>query len=232
MTSPALKNAITVGRTKYLKNVRAPSFATMLKRGKLNKKLGDKVQTKKWKSMTMYSLTLEERATCPSTCKQWETCYGNNMPFGHRFDHTHPDFYTKLESELEQLNEKHPDGFVVRLHVLGDFFSTHYVVKWQYWLHKYPALRVFGYTHWERTSDIGSMIKTINRVYKDRWAIRFSDDPSTQFSAHVTPDADLAYQDADKYDGIICPEQTGRTKSCTTCGYCWTSQRPVIFIEH
>lgn len=232
MTSQALKNAIVVGRTKYLKNVREPSFATMLKRGKQNKKLGDKIKHKKWKSMTMYSLTLEERATCPSTCKQWETCYGNNMPFGHRFDDTHPDFFKTLDAELETLNTKHPDGFVVRLHVLGDFPNTTYVAKWQSWLHKYPNLHVFGYTHWERATDIGQMLANINRVYKDRWAVRFSDDVSTNYSAHVAANTDAAHSAAKQLNGIICPEQTGFTESCASCGYCWTSERPVIFIEH
>lgn len=231
MTSPALKNAIQNGRTKYLKNVREPSFATMLKRGKLNKKLGDKIKHKKWKSMTMYSLTLEERATCPSTCKQWETCYGNNMPFGHRFNHTHPDFYAKLDAELTELNRKHKDGFVVRLHVLGDFPSSHYVIKWQWWLHKFSNLHVFGYTHWEWTTDIGHLLSNMNRIYNDRWAIRFSDDMQSSYSAHVAlpHDADAV---AAQVDGIICPEQTGAVDSCASCGYCWTSERPVVFIEH
>ena len=231
MTSPALKNAIVSHRTKYLKNVREPSFATMLKRGKQNKKLGDKIKHKKWKSMTLYSLTLEERATCPSTCKQWETCYGNNMPFGHRFDHTHPDFYKKLNAELAELNEKHPDGFVVRLHVLGDFFSEYYVVKWQYWLHKYKNLHVYGDTHWPWTTDIGNMLSTLNDVYPNRWSVRFSDDMDTPFSAHVTSEKD-ANIIASQVGGVVCPEQTGKTDSCASCGYCWTSTQPVVFIEH
>lgn len=68
----------------------------MLKRGKQNKKLGDKITIKMWKGMTMYSLTLEERATCPTDCEQWDNCYGDNMPFAHRFDHTDPDFIATL----------------------------------------------------------------------------------------------------------------------------------------
>ena len=203
----------------------------MLKRGKQNKKLGDKIKHKKWKSMTMYSLTLEERATCPSTCKQWETCYGNNMPFGHRFDHTHPEFYQKLDAELEQLNAKHTTGFVVRLHVLGDFPSVHYTVRWQSWLHKYPNLHVFGYTHWERTTDIGHVLHNLNSVYTDRWAVRFSDDLATPYSAHVAL-PDNATEIAKEVNGIVCPEQTGATDNCSSCGYCWTSERHVVFIEH
>ena len=85
--------------TRYRKGVKAPSLS-MLKRGEQNKKLGDKITKGAWKGMTMYSLTLEERATCPSDCQQWDNCYGDNMPFAHRFDHTQADFINNLEQQL------------------------------------------------------------------------------------------------------------------------------------
>ena len=211
--------------TRYQKGVKAPSLS-MLKRGKQNKKLGDKVEVKMWKGMTMYSLTLEERATCPSDCEQWDNCYGDNMPFAHRFDHTHPDFKPMLEKQLEELNRKHPEGFVVRLHVLGDFYDGLYAVQWQLWLHLYENLHVFGYTHHKYNSQIGSMIGNINRLHPTRFRIRFSDDDSVSFSAHVV------YVNKEFPDRIVCPEQLGKTASCTTCGYCWASDNPVVFLEH
>jgi len=195
----------------------------MLKRGKQNKKLGDKVEVKMWKGMTMYSLTIEERATCPMDCEQWDNCYGDNMPFAHRFDHTDPTFITQLAIQLDELNRKHPEGFVVRLHVLGDFYSTLYVARWQLWLHKFKNLRVFGYTHHKQATEIGEMISNVNQIYPERFRIRFSDDKTTEFSAHVNRDDE---------SGITCPEQLGKTPSCTTCGYCWASNNPVFFIEH
>lgn len=202
----------------------------MLKRGKQNKKLGDVVTVKMWKGMTMYSLTLEERATCDEDCLQWDNCYGNNMPFAHRFDHTHKDFYPSLEAQLKQLNGKHQSGFVVRTHVLGDFFNTRYIKQWGKWLNKFPNLHVFGYTHWALASDLGQLIQTLNNEHKQRFKVRFSDDLSTDFSAHVakshTDQASLLPK------AIVCPEQTGKTDSCTTCGYCWSSENPIIFVEH
>ena len=212
-------------QTRYLKGVKAP-HSNMLKRGKQNKKLGDKVKVKMWKGMTMYSLTLEERATCPTDCEQWDNCYGNNMPFAHRFDHTDPSFKPMLELQLEELNRKHPEGFVVRLHVLGDFYDGLYVVSWQLWLHKFPNLHVFGYTHHKADSKLGSMIGNINRIYPDRFRVRFSDDENEKFSAHVR------YVRQDYLDSVTCPEQLGQTDSCTTCGYCWASDNPVVFLEH
>jgi len=210
--------------TRYRKGVK-PASLNMLKRGKQNKKLGDKVTVKMWKGMTMYSLTLEERATCPTECEQWDNCYGDNMPFAHRFDHTDPNYISYLEVQLRALNEKHTNGFVVRLHVLGDFYHGKYIVQWQLWLAQYENLRVFGYTHLPFNSQLGSMINNVNRIYPQRFRIRFSDDKNTHFSAHVGVGTDMTL-------GIMCPEQNGKTDSCATCGYCWSSDEPVTFLEH
>ncbi len=217
-------------QTRYQKGVKQPHL-NMLKRGKQNKKLGDKVTVKMWKGMTMYSLTLEERATCPVDCQQWDNCYGDNMPFAHRFDHNEPDFKQKLKQQLEELNPKHTEGFVVRLHVLGDFYDALYVTSWQLWLHQFKNLHVFGYTHHNSNSQLGSMIGNVNRLHPDRFRIRFSDDETTEFNATVIPEntsTALAYSKP----GVICPEQSNFTDSCATCGYCWSSDQPVIFYEH
>tara|TARA_R110002012_G_scaffold8468_4_gene39033 strand:+ start:1623 stop:2216 length:594 start_codon:yes stop_codon:yes gene_type:complete len=197
----------------------------MLKRGKQNAKLGDKITVKMWKGMTIYSLTLEERATCPADCEQWDNCYGDNMPFGHRFDHTAADFIPKLGTHLNQLNNKHPNGFVVRLHVLGDFYSIRYIIQWQLWLSQYENLHVFGYTHHKITTTIGTCINSVNKLHPSKFRIRFSDDYDTEFSAHVGNNTNVI-------GGIMCPEQVGKTDSCATCGYCWSSKKPVHFIEH
>jgi len=197
----------------------------MLKRGKQNKKLGDKVTVKMWKGMTMYSLTLEERATCPSECEQWDNCYGDNMPFAHRFDHTDRAFIYFLDDQLSLLNDKHPEGFVVRLHVLGDFYSQRYVMQWKKWLRNFGNLHVFGYTHCALNSLEGVEIEKGLLEFPTRWRIRSSDDFSTDFSAHVGVGTDTT-------GGIMCPEQNGKTDSCATCGYCWSSDEPVTFLEH
>ena len=214
-------------QTRYLKGVK-PASLNMLKRGKQNKKLGDKISVKMWKGMTMYSLSLEERATCPTDCQQWDNCYGDNMPFAHRFDHTDPNFISNLEQQLSSLNDKHTEGFVVRLHVLGDFFDGKYVVQWQLWLSQFENLRVFGYTHLPYKSQLGSMISNVNNSHPDRFRIRFSDEYDTDFSAHVVKNNGIV----EGINNLICPEQQGKTASCTTCGYCWSSNQPIVFIEH
>lgn len=225
MTSLAENQTLRRQRTKYLKSVKKP-HNNMLKRGKANAKLGDKISIKKWQGLTIYSLTLEERASCPDYCEQWDNCYGNNMPFGHRFDHTDPTFLPLLREQLVGLLTKHPEGIVVRLHVLGDFFDIDYCIFWVQMLTEYPNLKVFGYTHHRLNTELGQAVESINRIAPDQSAIRFSDDYTTDFAAYTEKTVGSVFK------GIYCPEQTNKTASCATCGYCWSSDQPIIFLEH
>ena len=137
-------------QTRYLKGVKPPSL-NMLKRGKQNKKLGDKVSVKMWKGMTMYSLSLEERATCPLTVRNGTTATVTTCRSLIALITTTHNFIG-IREQLSELNDKHPEGFVVRLHVLGDFYDGKYIVQWQLWLHQFENLHVFGYTH--HTADL------------------------------------------------------------------------------
>ena len=217
--NPALK----LGTTIYLKTVVTPSQTSrLLKSVSENKKLSGRksggITKGKWKGMPMYSLTLEERKTCPTACEQWKTCYGNNMPWAHRLDHKSSDFIPALSREVSELAAKHPNGFVVRLHVLGDFYSVPYVNLWIKLKTKYPNMQIFGYTHRPKTSPIGDAIARLNKA--GSW-IRWSD-TGGEMSANCPP----------KPEDIVCPEQTGKTESCLTCGLCWSVKLPIGFLTH
>jgi len=203
----------------------------MLMPGTNNAKLGGYVTAGKWQGSAMYSLTLPERTTCPTTCQQWDNCYGNNMPFAHRFDPDGPDFYNLLEQQLTKLDKKHAgEGYVVRLHVLGDFFSLKYVSWWVQRLRFPPELKLFGYTHPPFRSPIGQVIYSLNLTQPDRWQIRFSDDLNAPLSAVVTKDKDYV---AIKGSEVVCPEQRNQTPSCAACGLCWSAPlRRIVFVEH
>lgn len=213
-------------RTRYIKGVKDPT-PSMLKSGKSNRKLGGLVRKGMWKGLPIFSLTLEERKTCPSHCEQWNTCYGNNMPFAHRYDHDHPWFERTLATNLVQLSQAHEKGFVVRLHVLGDFFSEDYVKFWQAIMVGIPQVHVFGYTHHRHNSPIGRRVNDLNKIFRGRWRVRFSDDRDVSFRSEVVASEQLAGQ-----DGIVCPEQLGLADSCGDCAYCWHSDKPVYFLEH
>ena len=236
--------AVLKGRTIFLQTVKAPTkVARLLQPASNNVKLGagKQIITKgKWKGMPMYQLTLEERKTCPTSCQQWRNCYGNNMPFANRINHTRPSFFSELRDEISSLSGKHPGGFVIRLHVLGDFFSVPYVRFWESQLKLHPSLRIFGYTHRAKTTPIGRSIGRLNDA--GAW-IRWSDAGGTM-SANTdqsvppalpdpkdppAPKARPAYRAA---EGIPCPEQTGKTASCLTCGLCWSTPLPIRFLVH
>lgn len=65
--------------------------------------------------MKLYTVTLEERATSPASCAHWKTCYGNNMMSAIRYD-ANDALIDTMESELIELQRKHPNGFMVRSH--------------------------------------------------------------------------------------------------------------------
>jgi hypothetical protein len=220
-TLDAKHPAVTKGRTIYLKSIVSPQKVSLLKSASSNMKLGKgkgDITKGKWKGFPMYSLTLEERKTCPKSCDQWKNCYGNNMPFAHRIKHESPSFFKELTTEVAELATKHPAGFVVRLHVLGDFFSVPYVDTWINLKKKHPNLQIFGYTHRSSGTPIGKAITTLNTA--GAW-IRWSD-AGGAMSANVGTDA----------EGITCPEQTGQTESCLTCGLCWSTTEAIRFLEH
>lgn len=217
---------LVLTKTRFKKSIKPPR-TDMLKSGKSNKKLGALVRKGMWKGLPIFSLTLEERGSCPTHCEQWNNCYGNNMPFAHRYDHTHPLFEQALASNLCSLADKHDQGFVVRLHVLGDFYSEDYVRFWQAMMFALPQIRVFGYTHHRSNEPIGRRIQQLNLLFPNRWRVRFSDDKSVEFRSEV-----VAIPQQIVGSGILCPEQQGKADSCGDCAYCWHSTKPVYFLEH
>ena len=220
------------GTTVFRKSVKPATiklFTPVLKPGKNNKKLGGLITKGRWKGKYLYSLTLEERATCPRYCHHWDDCYGNNMPFAHRYD-VSPDLLPAISSHISRLRNKHPQGIVIRLHVLGDFYSPEYVNFWVEMLEAWPNLCLFGYTaRWG--DDIQYAIHTkLNRGYPNRCVIRYS--------RNMEYDETLSarYATEETFDGaaFTCPEQTGKLPSCADCGLCWGehSTKSVRFLSH
>lgn len=219
--------ALTKGRTVFLKTVIPPSQAKrLLQPASTNRKLGGgklRIEKGRWRGMPLYQLLLEERATCPSSCNQWDNCYGNNMYLAKRINHRGPELVRYLRHEVAALAKAAPGGFVIRLHVLGDFYSKAYVRFWHDALARHLSLRLFGYTHRlpGQGDGIGEAIEAINST--DRCWIRFSDRGGLM-SANVGA--------ATGPEDIQCPEEVGKTKSCLTCGLCWQTRLPIKFLTH
>lgn len=221
--------ALVEGRTLFRKRVvQARRSARLLKSGHNNRKIGATVQKGRWKGFPIFTLTLEERATCSRACLHWRDCYGNKMNWSERVIHGDA-LERRLEKELAALNRSRPKGFVVRLHVLGDFYSVDYVGLWLKWLEKFPALHVFGYSHWPADTPIGSAIRRARDAHWPRFAVRSSncDDETRGADSYRVKGAPKAINGA-----IVCPAQTGRSDCCATCTLCWSTDKNVAFLVH
>ena len=220
--------------TIYQKSVKDPSEFSVLKKGSSNKKLGFKITSKRWSGKRLYSLTLVERETCPTTCHHWNDCYGNNMPFAHRFSTI--GLLPKLTEEIESLMQKHKEGIVIRLHVLGDFMTTEYVEFWESMLFTHPKLCLFGYTA-RKGDNIAHAIWLMNTRFSERCVIRHS---GNKEAGELHGDSqepfieDWSYAAEESFEGksFDCPEQTGKVKDCASCGLCWTTKKTVRFLSH
>lgn len=227
----------------YRKGVTKPSDGiNMLVSGHSNAKIGRDIRKGKFRGYWIYTLSLEERRTCPSECVHWTDCYGNNMPYATRVDHTDPEFLTRLEAQIHALC--HPQrkgapcrvkrkGVMIRLHALGDFYSPEYVAFWGRMLVKFPSLAIYGYTARTPADPIGFDIATLKSLMGERFAIRWS-------NGQDETDCTISVQDVEEVPttAFVCPEQfpgftsQGKPILCATCGLCWSSTRNVAFLEH
>lgn len=225
-------------RTRYLKAVvpvpESPpnSGLLVLKDAVSNRKLGAGkrvIMKGRYRGMPLYSLTLEERATCWDGCQNWDVCYGDNMPFGKRYQHG-PELEGAVTHDVTVLASRNPYGFVVRLHVLGDFYSVPYVQTWDQLLEAHYALRLFGYTHWRHDHPIGKEVARLVQKYPDRVAFRRSD--RTSQHDPLPPAMTVGPKQKAVPGTVLCPEQTQQTTSCLTCGLCMNNTTGITFIDH
>lgn len=243
--SPKLKNraAVIESRTVFRKSVkRVGEVKNLLSSGHNNVKIGRDIRIGPFIGYWIYTLSLQERATCPASCHYWETCYGNNMPYAKRIDHTDlPALTARLEQEIRTLlpmregrRGQHPrKGLMIRLHALGDFFSVPYVRFWSHMLALHDKLAIYGYTAHSPESEIGREIERLKLIYGRRFAVRWS-------NGGLEKDCTVPVQPGTlKVPGaFICPEQMdladskGRPILCATCGLCWGTDKNVAFMEH
>lgn len=196
----------------------------MLKSGHNSRKIGAKLEKGRWKGQPIFTLTLEERDTCPRSCKEFTTCYGNNMPFARRIldDGT---LTKRLWAELAVLSIENKAGFIVRLHVLGDFYSVEYVDFWRQALNDFPNLNVFGFTARLAPDPIGIALAELTRDFYDRFRMRFS-------GAGHPEDCSEVVETAADAKFTRCPAETSAERCCATCGLCMQSNVSISFVRH
>lgn len=220
----------TATGTRFRARVLSPLDSSVLSSGHNNVKLGRDVRKGRlFRGYWIFSIALEERATCPTTCPHWTDCYGNNMHLAKRIDHSDEELLwaTIVREVLEQLSVRGRRGVLLRLHTLGDFYSPDYVEFWSRLLDRLPRLACFGYTAHRSCTPTGRAIARAKLRHGRRFAIRWSDEPEGGDRA-VT----IASQEDCPPDAFVCPEQTGRTRACATCAACWEGTRSVAFLQH
>ena len=236
------QRAVDGGNTLYPKSIRTasetPTKSTglrVLKEAKDNTKLSGRSITrivkgpKFFRGKHLYNLTLTERETCPFTCEQWSTCYGNHMPFAHRHS-IGEELLQALEADLGYLDEKRPEGYVIRLHILGDFYSVDYVKFWATMVQMHPNMGVYGYTHREYGTAIGDEVAALHAAFPGRVAILRSDRKHIQ---DPLPGAFTVPSGTEPAEGIVvCPEQVYEDITCLNCGLCFNGRTSVQFLEH
>ena len=227
--------AVLEGRSIFPKSVvgfmESPRF---LVSGHNNPKLGKAVTKGPRTGWPIFQVTLEERATCPRSCPVWAGCYGNAMPYARRHK-VDDDLIPALRGEVMTVARQHPEGLLIRLHTLGDFYSVEYVLMWAELLARLPQLHVFGYTA-RRVDDedpltrkIAQAIALLTAAMWERFAIRTS-------HAEFGPQRSVVVQeDPNLPDVIMCPAQASATEACATCGLCWAGAargRTIGFLKH
>lgn len=190
-----------------------------------NVKIGRDVRKGHLRGYWIYTLSLEERATCPRSCAHWTDCYGNSMPLAKRLRHG-PALEAAIEDQLGRLLAiRGRRGVLVRLHALGDFYSVDYVAFWRRMLAKHHNLAVFGYT--ARQDAIGRSVAQMNADFGPRSMIRLSDGAFPSMST-----VSIMREEDRPPNAFVCPEQTGKTQCCATCAACWSTTKNVAFLGH
>lgn len=204
--------------------------------GHNSRKIGRVITKGAWKGLPIYTLTLPERTTCPAECHMIKTCYGNAMPFAVRREPGR-ELEERIPKELRALAQQHREGFVIRLHVLGDFYSTDYARVWLTALEEIEELHVYGYTAVGLSTEavhfeIGDIICDMNQRFEDRCFIRFSDPESIPGGATTI---NRVPELANVAEGLVCPAEREATACCSTCGMCWekaTRDKTIVFVLH
>jgi hypothetical protein len=213
---------------------RVEDVSNLLVSGHSNVKIGRDVRKGKlFRGYWIYTLSLEERRTCPRTCTHWDDCYGNNMPYAKRLEHG-PALERQLEIEVGKLMANKvwsrsalATGILIRLHALGDFYSVEYVELWSNLLDRFPKLAVFGYTARRLGDPIHTAIAAAKARHGRRFAVRWSDGGEAEDCT-----VSIVDESACPPGAFVCPEQTWKTAACATCGLCWNSTKNVAFLIH
>lgn len=208
----------------------------IFKDGANNSKIGGDVLVGRLRGAKIFTLALEERATCPRSCHMWTKCMGNACHLTRRWKDT-PALREAIARDLDAMCAQH-EKVLIRLHVLGDFVDGAYLGLWEDALDRNDNLNVFGFTAHRPDSDMGRAIAMVRGDFGMRFAIRHSGTEGQWGCTTIDHPTEAPHIDRGSSRGIVCPEQRSAMGDirdevhCGSCGICWKSQSEIVFIEH
>ena len=223
--------------TIFQSKVRQPvSDSDVLMPGSNTGKIGGIVMNGRLKGAPIFTLALEERKTCPRSCILYRECYGNSSPNIIRWAHGRA-LENAIQNQLRRIFSKQGQ-ILIRLHMLGDFYSKRYLQMWADLLDRYDGLNIFGFTAHGSDTSLGRGIKWLREQDPQRFAVRTSGETGPMGSWTIDWPTEKKFVRINGDSGLVCPEQrdandTGkRGIHCGNCCACWQSDVPVVFIEH
>ena len=219
------------GRTKFLNRVLEPGAERHVIKSSYNvTKLGKTIEVGRWRGLPLYHLALEERRTCPRDCPVYDVCYGNSMTKMRRWRHG-PKLLRFIRADLDWLDCRRTSqrGYVLRLHLLGDFYSVAYVQFWLRMLKDHPKLHIYGYTARQPNAPIGQLIARERDHNWKRFAIRTSESDLAEKSTEVIRFAPVMSRIG---TARVCPADQGKGTICAKCGLCWDTTTKILFPLH
>jgi hypothetical protein len=224
-------------RSRYARMVRipVPGISQILAPATNNPKLSRPSQPRwvagRWRGMWMFTVYLEELATCLSNACPPEVkrlCFAHWVPFAVRWTWC-PTFFPALDYNLEEAQHEFREGFTVDLHSSGDFPDLEYLEDWIERLDRFPALHLWGNTAHRRESEIGWEIDCLNRTMRDRVAIHFSGE-SGDMSSRILG---VTIEPAAATGLFMCPANERHPKAnCANCAFCVDSTDAFVRLPH
>jgi Gene product 88 len=136
---------------------------------------------------------------------------------------------------VEQLRSS-PQPNAVRIHSSGDFFSIEYIQFWLEIASAAPLTSFWAYTRSWTMPDLVPYLETLrNQPNVELFASWDSTMPAPPpvWRLSIITDPGFVPAEAQHANPIVCPEQTGDSPNCASCGYCAHPERgSVLFYLH
>jgi hypothetical protein len=125
--------------------------------------------------------------------------------------------WDEVSTYLHTLQSRHPDGYLVRNR--AGFTSYRRIKQWSKALGSLSALHLYSTTTHDSQSGLGRILHWLNVEFSDRCMVRFLQDRYAQYQINIEKKGEIT--------GLLCPASVGKTKTCVTCGQCWSTEEPI-----